>query len=165
MAKAHEVNMDKMTFLSVVRSTRAELDSAIASLSEQQMLKPEASGEMSVKDVLAHIAWFEREMIGLLEQRALAGSDLWNLPSDERNAVIYRLNRHRSLTDVRQEAKEVFQQLLKELENLDEAALDDPACFRDMPTDWSPRQLLAENTSEHYQHHLADINAWLAKQP
>jgi len=157
--------MDHMTFLSTVRSTRAELDSAITALVDEQMLEPGASGEMSVKDILAHIAWFEREMIGVLHQRALAGSDLWNLPSDERNAVIYRLNRQRSLQDIRQEAEAVFQQLLGELENLDEAALDDPGRFRDMPADWSPRQLLAENTSEHYQHHLADIHAWLAKNP
>lgn len=153
--------MDKVTFLSAVRSSRAELDSAITSLSEQQILQSGASGVMSVKDVLAHIAWFEGEMIGLLEKRALAGSDLWNLPSDERNAAIYQLNLQRSLPDIRQEAKGIFQQLLKELEKLDEAALDDPAWFRDMPSDWSPRQLLAENTYEHYQHHLADILAWL----
>ena len=157
--------MDQTTFLSTIRVARTELDSAIASLSNQQMLQPGASGEMSVKDILAHIAWFEREMIGLLQERALAGSDLWNLPSDERNAAIYQLNRLRSLQDIRQEAEAVFQQLIEELENLDEAALDDPDCFRDMPLDWSPRQLLAENTSEHYQHHLADIQAWLAKHP
>ena len=157
--------MTSMTFISTVRATHAELDSVIASLSEQQMLQPGASGEMSVKDILAHIAWFEREMIGLLRQRLLAGSDLWNLPGDERNATIFQINRQRSLPDIRQEAEAVVQQLLEELENLDEAALDDPGCFQDMPADWSPRQLLAENTSEHYQHHLADIQAWLAKNP
>lgn len=155
--------MEQMTFISTVRATRAELDSAMASLSEQQMLEPGASGEMSVKDILAHIAWFEREMIGLLHERALAGSDLWNLPTDERNAAILQLNRQRSLQAIRQEAEEVFHKLLKELGDLDEAALDDPAGFRDMPADWSPRQLLAENTYEHYHHHLADIQAWLAK--
>jgi len=67
---------------------------------------------MSVKDILAHIAWFEREMIGLLHQRTLAGSDLWNLPSDERNAVIFQLNRRRSLQDIRQEAEAVFNNYL-----------------------------------------------------
>jgi len=157
--------MDQITFLSTIRSTRAELVSAIAVLTDEQLLEPGASGEMSVKDILAHIAWFEREMIGLLQERALAGSDLWNLPSDERNAAIFQLNRLRSLQDIRQEAEAVFKQLLGELENLDEAALDDPGCFKGMPSDWSPRQLLAENTSEHYQHHLADIQAWLAKHP
>ena len=157
--------MDKLTFLSSVKSTRAELDSTIANISDQLILQPGASGEMSVKDILAHITWFEREMIGLLEQRALAGSDLWNLPSDERNAVIYQLNLQRSLQDIRNEAAEVFQQLLKQFKNLEEAALDDPAWFRDMPPDWSPSQLIAENTWEHYQHHLADITAWLAELP
>lgn len=157
--------MDKLILLSSVKSTRAELDTTIANLSDQLLSQPGASGEMSVKDILAHITWFEREMIGLLEQRALAGSDLWNLPSDERNAVIYQLNLQRSLQDIRNEAAEVFQQLLKQLENLEEAALDDPAWFRDMPPDWSPSQLLAENTCEHYQHHLADITAWLAELP
>lgn len=153
--------MKRSHFIETIRSNRAELDSVIAPLKDEQLLEPGASGDMSVKDVLAHVAWFESEMIGLLHQRALAGSDLWNLPTDERNAVIYRLNRQRSLADIRQEAKQVFHQLLKELEGLDEAALDDSGRFQNMPEDWSPRQLLAENTSEHYQHHLADIQAWL----
>jgi len=157
--------MEKLSFIQTVESARAELDSTIANISDQLMLQPGASGEMSVKDILAHITWFEREMIGLLEQRALAGSDLWNLPSDERNAMIYQLNLQRSLQDIRNEAAEVFQQLLKQFKNLEEAALDDPAWFRDMPPDWSPSQLLAENTCEHYQHHLADITAWLAELP
>ena len=157
--------MEKLSFIQTVESTRAELDSIIANISDQLMLQPGVSGVMSVKDILAHITWFEREMIGLLEQRALAGSDLWNLPSDEQNAVIYQLNLQRSLQDIRNEAAEVFQQLLKQFKNLEEAALDDPAWFRDMPPDWSPSQLLAENTCEHYQHHLADITAWLAELP
>jgi uncharacterized damage-inducible protein DinB len=154
--------MERITFIQTVRSTRAELDSAIAARTDEQLLKPGVSGEMSIKDILAHISWFEREMIGLLHQRALAGSVLWNLPTDERNAKLFQLNRQRSLSDIRQEAEAVFQLLLEELENFEEAALDDPGCFRDMPADWSPRQLLAENTSEHYQHHLADIKSWLA---
>ena len=157
--------MEKLSFIQTVESTRAELDTIIANISDQLMLQPGVSGVMSVKDILAHITWFEREMIGLLEQRALAGSDLWNLPSDERNAMIYQLNLQRSLQDIRNEAAEVFQQLLKQFKNLEEAALDDPAWFRDMPPDWSPSQLLAENTCEHYQHHLADITAWLAELP
>jgi len=157
--------MERTSFIETVRSARAELDSTIVALADEQLLEPGASGEMSVKDILAHIAWFEREMIGFLHQRALAGSDLWNLPTDERNAAIFQLNHQHSWQDIRQEAEAVFQQLLGELGNLDEAALDDPCCFHDMPPDWSPRQLLAENTSEHYRHHLADIQAWLAKHP
>lgn len=154
--------MDKKGFISSVKSARAGLDTTIAGLTDQQMLLPGVSGEMSVKDILAHIAWFEREMITVLHQYALAGSDLWALPPDERNAAIHQLNRQRSLQDIRQEAVETFQQLLRELENLDEAALYDPGLFRDMPAEWSPSQLLAENTYEHYQHHNADIQAWQA---
>jgi uncharacterized damage-inducible protein DinB len=157
--------MGKMTFLSSVKSACAELDSTIARLTDEQMLESGASGDMSVKDILAHIAWFEHEMIGLLEQRALADSDLWALPPEERNAAIYQLNHQRSLKDIRQDAEQTSQQLLNELENLDESVLEDPGCFRDMPPDWSPRQLLIKNTSEHCQHHLADIRAWLAKHP
>jgi hypothetical protein len=158
-----EIHLDKQTFLQSVKSTRAELEAALGRVAESRMAEPGVSGVMSVKDIIAHIAWFENEMVDLLENRTLAGSDLWDLPSDDRNAVIYDMNQGRSQEDIRQEAMQVYEQFSLALETLEDEELHDPTRFRNMPADWVPWQLLAENSSEHYEDHTADIRKWLEK--
>jgi len=67
--------MDRQAFLQTVRDTRAALDAAVQQVQPEQLQLPGVSGVMSVKDILAHVAWFEREMVGVLRQRALVVKD------------------------------------------------------------------------------------------
>jgi hypothetical protein len=115
---------------------------------------------MSVKDLLAHIAWYEREMVGILQHRALSGSELWILSSSDRNTVILDQNRSRALGEVRQEAQQVYEELVRALEAVDDVALNDAAWFREMPAEWIPWQLIADNSFDHYMQHVADIRKW-----
>lgn len=149
--------MDKTTFLQRMAHSRTELDAALACLTPAQCLQPGASGEMSVKDVLAHITWHEAQMIGVIEQMALVGSEWWELPTDARNAHIYAANRDRSWENVLAEAQQVYPSLYAALQGLPEAAFEDAALYREMPPDWEPWQVYAGNTFEHYEHHLADL--------
>jgi hypothetical protein len=95
-------------------------------------------------------------MVRMLRDRALVGSDLWQWPADERNAAIFELNRQRELPDVLSDASEVYQQLLNALEPLTDEDLNDARRFREMPADWQPWRILAQNSYEHYEHHLDD---------
>jgi uncharacterized damage-inducible protein DinB len=153
--------MDKLTFLGTIKSTRYDFESALRRLNDDQMSQPGVSGDLSVKDIIAHVTWYEREMIGLLQGHALAGSDLWGLSPAERNAAILAANRDRALAEVRAEARQVYLQLIELLERTDADVLKNPAHFRDMPRDWVPWQVIAGNSSEHYADHAADIRAWL----
>jgi len=72
----------KQQLLEKIRQSRAEWESFLSRLDEDQLIKPGASGEWSVKDIIAHLNWHEREMIAVIQTHALAGSDLWNLPLD-----------------------------------------------------------------------------------
>jgi hypothetical protein len=67
-------NMDKLEFVAKVKQTHQEYETALASLTEAQMLQPRTCGDWTVKDVIAHVTWYEREMVGVLKQRALLGS-------------------------------------------------------------------------------------------
>jgi hypothetical protein len=93
-------------------------------------------------------------MLGVLQARALVGSPWWDLPLDQRNQAIYAENQARPLAEVRQEAAQVYEALLKAIEALEEEDLHDPARFPGMPPDWKPWELLANNTYEHYLDHL-----------
>jgi uncharacterized damage-inducible protein DinB len=131
-------------------------------LGEAELSAPGATGTWSVKDVIAHITWFEREMVGVIQARALVGSELWNLPPDARNAAIFVQNRDRSLADVLAEAERVYAELLAAIETLTDEELADPARFAGMPTDWQPWRVIAGNSFEHYRDHALALQAWLA---
>ncbi|MEW6092664.1 MAG: ClbS/DfsB family four-helix bundle protein [Chloroflexota bacterium] len=149
--------MNKSEFLSKVNETYQEYLSILASLSAAQMLQPRTCGEWSVKDVIAHVTWHEREMVGVLKERALVGSDLWNLPLDQRNAVIYESNKDLPLAEVLSEAESVHRELLEFLAGITDEDLLEARHFREMPPDWIPWEVFASNTFEHYPDHVADI--------
>jgi len=146
--------MKKGALIQRTRDSRARWDLAFAALDEAQLGLPGFCGTWSAKDVIAHITWHEREMVGLIKGRALAGSELWNLPLDDRNDAIYRANVHRPAAEVRREAGAVFGELLEALETLSDDDLVDPGRFAHMPADWQPWQVIAGNTFEHYEEHM-----------
>jgi uncharacterized damage-inducible protein DinB len=153
--------MNKFQLLENIQNARAAWETALAQLGEVQMLSPGASSEWSIKDVIAHLTWHDREMLSLMQTHVLAGSEMWGWPLNERNYAIYLANRDRPLPEVCQEAQQVFSDLLESLETLEEEDLHDPARFSGMPADWVPWELIAENTCEHYQDHLPEAQALL----
>lgn len=148
-------------FLDTLRSARSEWDDALAEVPRELMEERGVEGEWSIKDIVAHVSWHEREMVGVLRERALVGSDLWDLELHQRNAAIFAENRDRTLDDVLTDAGRTFRQLLREVEALSDDDLNDPARFRDLPPDWLPWKLIAENSYEHYPSHAASIQTWL----
>ena len=99
--------------------------------------------------------------MGLITAHALVGSQLWNLPTDERNAAIYELVKDQPLEQVLAESEQVHQQLMEVLPTLSDQDLTDPGSFPNMPPDWQPWMIIAQNTYEHYQDHMQDIERWL----
>ena len=155
--------IDKAQLIDRIRQARADWDALIVQFDDAQLLQAGFCQDWSAKDVMAHLTWHEREMIGVIQAHALVGSELWDLPLDQRNAAIYALNKERTLQDVRSEAGQVFKSLLGRLATLSEEDLHDPGRFPGMPPDWQPWKLIAENTYEHYQDHLPQAQAWLVK--
>jgi uncharacterized protein (TIGR03083 family) len=155
--------MNKAELLTDIRAEWARWEALIDGVDEAQLTEPGVTGVWSIKDLVAHITWFEREMVGILQARALIGSDLWQLPADQRNARIFEENRDRPLHEVLAEAERVHQQLLEGLEAIAEDDLVDPHRFPGMPDDWQPWKVIAENSNEHYRDHGRDLRTWLEK--
>src|SRR5438093_285996 len=97
--------MDKTSFTLDFKTARAAWDALLARLDPAQAETPDVEGSLSVKDLIAHVTWYEREMIGLIEARRLAGSDLWSLSTNERNAIIFEQNRARQAQEILAEAR------------------------------------------------------------
>ena len=153
--------MDKTTFLATLDAERFQWDASLAQIPATRMLEPGLVGEWSVKDLLAHIVWCEREIVGLLRSRSLQeASAWWNLPQEERNAAIFAAHRSRPLDDVVTEARLIHAQLRALLDQLTDEDWIDPQRYAGMPQDWTPWHIIAQNTYEHYQHHLPALQAW-----
>jgi len=113
----------------------------------------------SLKDVLAHIAWHDDQMIEVCEKRDLAGSSWWTLPLEERNQNIYEQYRDTPLDEILEFFKTSHAYMMKALKTLSDEDLNDPKRFHDMPEDWTPWRMLANNTYEHYIRHIGQIHA------
>jgi hypothetical protein len=157
-------SMTKEQLLRHVRENHGRWFDAVARLDRDMMLEPAIAGGRTPKDVVAHVTWYEKEAAGVLLGRALGGSELWDRPQPERNATILAENRDRPLDDVLSEAEKVFSGLVALIEALEEADLHDPSRFANMPEEWEPWELVAENSYLHYQGHLPEIAALLDRE-
>ena len=151
--------VNKTQLLDMIRIARAEWEALLAEIPPAWMTEPGVEGEWSVKDVIAPIAWGERENLGVAQARALVSSDLWQVAEDERNAAVFEQNRDRDLHDVLAESRHVFQQYLEAVDALSEEDLNDPRRFQGLPEGWRPWRILYDPT--HYHVHAQPIRAWL----
>jgi uncharacterized damage-inducible protein DinB len=149
--------------LEEVKTKRAELDALLAGIPREHWLEPLEPGGWTLKDILAHITWYEREVIPAFETHRMIGSELWSLPLEERNREIYTLNKGRSLEEVQAEAKIVFERFIQAAEKLDDEDLTDPSRFEFMPSDWKPYMLITTNSGEHYEDHIEWIKEWVER--
>jgi len=152
--------MDKATLIEAIRSGRKQWDDLLAEIDETRMLEPMEEGEWSVKDAIVHITWNEREMIGFCQQHAL-GSDLWNIPQDERNARPVEEKRDVPLSDILAESQQVYAQFFEAVQTLSDEDLNDARRFRGLQEDCAPWEMIAGCSFDHYPGHIAVIRKWL----
>ena len=155
--------MNKTELLDTMRDRRAAWDALISQADGERMTQPGVAGDWSVKDIVSHVTWAESETAQLLQPRDSVGSQLWELPEDERNSVVFELNRDRPLQDVLTESAEVFRQLLDAVQALSQEDLNDPVRFQDMPLSGIPWRIVVANSFAHYYQHMPAIRAWLER--
>ena len=146
-----------------IKSIRQAWDNQLAAIPLERWEEPREPGGWSLKDITAHITWYEREVIPALLTHVLKGSELWDLPLEERNWIIHNQNKNRSLAEVIAESKEVFPRFIQAVASLEDADLEDPSRFQFMPAEWRPVDLITSNSSEHYEDHIAQVRTWLQK--
>jgi len=151
--------MDKTTFLTQLHAARADWDQAWAALDPACLEEPGVIGAWSLKDLLAHVSWFEREITGTLTTHVLAGSDLWQLSDDPRNAIIHDRYAAAPLAEVQAAAQASYAALLAALEPLTDADFTDAGRYTHMPADWVPADMFADNSYAHYRAHLPTLRA------
>ncbi len=155
--------MDKATLLKTLTETRVAWEVLLAQIDEEQMQKPGAAGKWSMKDVIAHVASGESDIVPVLRTHDLAGSDLLNLSDDERNEITYQQNKDQPLNDIVNQERQAYTTLLEVVQQLSDEELNDPHCFKNMPQEWRPWQMIAGDSFKHYEDHMPSLRDWLAK--
>jgi len=144
--------------LALIRRDRDRFDATLARVPHNRLQEPALPGGWSVKDVLAHIAWADRENAGVARARALVGSDLWELSDDERNAVVVRDSRSRTLDEVLDEYRDSFTEYLSAIGGLSDEDLNDADRITWLPEripGWAPWRVLYD--PDHYGNHREAI--------
>src|SRR4030042_2495342 len=108
--------------------------------------RPRTPGQLSLRDILYHVAWYEREMVEMLQLRPLVGSPWWTLPVDERNANILAEGQTINLLQAWRLEQNIYAELLAVLQTIRDEELNEARFFQEMPTDWIPWQVIASNT-------------------
>jgi uncharacterized protein (TIGR03083 family) len=146
----------KNELLRRMRTAHADLEGLLAGLTDEQLTREGAVGAWSVKDILAHLTWWEQDSLrglrGEPDEDILAGEE-WN--TDRANARMVERSRPRPLAEVLAAFTASYAELVSALEALPEErfAADDLYDH------------IASNTYEHYAGHTAAILAWLNAKP
>jgi len=155
--------MNKTQMLNEMQAARAGFERLLAPLTDEQMTAPGLDNGWSIKDLLAHITFWEEhaaEVTHALLQGAAPHRGIQPSEVDEINAKVYAENRARPLADIRRDEQAAYDRLLALVQSASEDALFDPHRF-----DWlggDPLYILIYNNSYgHYEEHWPMLSTWL----
>jgi hypothetical protein len=151
----------KQELLKSIHVERQRLEDALKGISASDMVKSSRPDHWSTKDLLAHIAAWEKKLLKWYET-GLRGEKQtmpqWNTPGliDEINLKIYQRNRDRELPEVLKEFKESYKHIFEVVTSIPEADM-----FAHGKYEWTGEGTLADyivaNTSRHYAEHQATV--------
>ena len=160
--------MTRERLLDLIGMERAALEDLVPELSEEQMTTPGVVGEWTVKQVLAHVAGWERLLLSWLDMTVRGETPEGYAPGypigeegmHRLNADMVAETASRPLADVLTEFHKTRGRVLAGVGSLTDEQINRPGA-----APWTgDRPLLpfiAGNTYEHYREHAAEIRAWL----
>jgi DinB family protein len=150
----------------ILRGERTQWNALLDQVGLDRMDIPGVEGEWSVKQLVAHLTWYEQAVVEGAQQALNAGTFSRRRPDgvglDEMNAQIAEESRARSASDVLAETDAVFEQLLALITACPDAILNDPRLLG-LPDDMPPWMRVANNSYAHYREHEPALRAWLAR--
>ena len=153
--------MTKAELIYDLRTSRAELDALVEGMPEEELTARTMSGAPSVKDVLAHLAAWEAELVTALAKLKQGVRsrffDLGDEHVDALNATTYEDNKDRPLERVMADFRGVRVQVIRQVERFSQAELDAPVSKHSGAT---LTEVVLGETIEHQQEHLPDLRAW-----
>ena len=149
--------MKKEQALKKIDQAWAAFQDSYVGLTDEQMLEPGVTGDWSVKDILAHVTWWEAEALKHLPIILQGGrppryADLYG-GIDAFNAQMTERKRRLKLSEVRYQLDKTHTRLLEYLQSAPEEQFASETRFR---------HRLRLDTYSHYPIHSQAIQEWRA---
>ncbi len=150
--------MDKEQLLKRIEKAWETLKDSYAGLSSSELMESGVTGNWSVRDVIAHVTWWEEEALTHLP-RILAGGRPARYSTtyggiDAFNAKMTEERKGLSLAEVLAQRDEVHRRLIEFIRTVPEDQIARETRFR---------RRLRLDTYGHYLKHAAAIRKWLAQ--
>jgi hypothetical protein len=147
--------MKKQQLLDKLEQAWASFKASFAGLTDEQLLEPGVTSDWSVKDILAHVSWWEEEALTHLPHilqgiRPPRYSVVYG-GIDAFNARMTVLKRGLSLSEVRVQLEETHRRLFEFIQNVPEEQFASETRFR---------RRLRLDTYSHYPIHAQAIRDW-----
>jgi hypothetical protein len=151
--------------LEAMRAARSNWEALLAEAGEARLTEPGVEGDWSLKDIIAHITYFETwaadNVIAFRSGEPQPQAEYKGLEVDEENARLYERFRTKSLAQVLQDSQVSFQRSLDAVAGLRDEDLYDPKFVPVPNADFTVFDLIEGDTFEHYNDHGASVRAWL----
>jgi hypothetical protein len=159
--------MTKQQLIATLRERRMAWDATMARVPSQRMAEPGVDGTWSVKDIVAHLGYYERwyadRMGEMLRGERYEPNELDRLHYEDRNVRVYEQNRDRPADELLRESREAFERLIAAVEAHDESFLIEPQGFEGAPGPQFVWKMLRGDVYDHYGPHIAAVERWLAR--
>lgn len=147
--------MDRLQLLKRLDRAWQAFQESYAGLSDAQLLEPGVMGDWSVRDIIAHVTWWEEEALTHLPLILAGGKPLRYSVKyggiDAFNAQMTELKRHLSLSEVLRQQDDTHRRLIEFIQNVPEDQFIQETRFR---------HRLRLDTYSHYPLHAEAIREW-----
>jgi Protein of unknown function (DUF1706) len=147
--------MNRQQLLTQLDTAWTAFKESYAGLSDPQLTEPGVTGDWSVKDIIAHVMWWEEEALKHLPVIITGGRpprySLQYGGIDAFNAQMTEQTRDLSLSDVLKQSDETHRRLIDYILSVPEAQFTRETRFR---------RRLRLDTYSHYPKHAKAIRAW-----
>ena len=150
-----------------LRAARKELQDTLVGLTEEDLLRPNAIKKWSIKDLLAHIAAWDEELLRVIQAFAMQDEPQYSYSISDRNDFaewnVQQVEQHRPLS---------LHQVLIELENARRDLIQsvegatDQVLLRRKVTSWGAEHTgldLLEQAADHDLEHASHIRSYRKK--
>ncbi len=150
--------MKKQQVIDKLDAAYRDFTGSYAGLSDEQMLAPGVTGDWSVKDIIAHVTWWEEEALkhlpGILQGIRPPRYSVTYGGIDAFNARMTAQHQALSLAEARRQAEDTHRRLVEYLHAVPEEHFTTETRFR---------RRLKLDTYSHYPIHTAAVRAWREK--
>jgi hypothetical protein len=151
----------KADLIQAMISARGRFDLLVKQIPRSKMTLPGASGEWSVKDIVAHVTSYDRWLGLALALRGQKPPDHWieDIPLDDFNRWLFEENRDLPLDQVLQESTVVWAEILERTRAHSETYLFTEQSVRGVPYKFKPCEVLKSESYGHYLDHVPGLQA------